>query len=264
MNLQRLAALMLGMAITLLCWSAQASNFTPRQQQILQELQPANIVYLGEVHDRPSDHQNQLTIIQQLQHQNQRVAIGLEMFQKPYQAVLDRYLAGRLSEAELIEQSEYQKRWGFAWENYAPLLRLAKEKQLPVIALNAPTEITRKVAKQGLTGLTAADFRYIPPLKDIDKSNKTYRQLLQESYSQHQTIANAKGFDRFYEAQLIWDETMAATIAEFHQKNPRYQIMVIAGLAHIEGGYGIPDRVARRLTKRKLIQKSVALAQFAE
>ncbi len=264
MNLQRLAALILGLTITLFCWGAQASSFTPRQQQILQELQPANIVYLGEVHDRALDHQNQLAILQQLQLKNQRVAIGLEMFQKPFQPVIDRYLAGQISEAELLKQTDYQKRWGFPWDNYASLLRLAKEQQLPVIALNVPTEITRKVAKKGLASLTAADFRYIPPIKDIDKSNTIYRQLIEKSYSQHQTVVNGDGFDRFYEAQLLWDETMAATIAEFYQKNPRYQIVAIAGQAHIADGHGIPDRVARRLADRNFIQKSVILQQFAK
>jgi uncharacterized iron-regulated protein len=264
MNLRNLAITILGLTLTLLCLGAQTSSFTPQQQKILQELQPANIIYLGEVHDRAPDHQNQLAILRQLQQKNARVAVGLEMFQKPFQPVIDRYLAGQISEAELLQQTEYQKRWGFPWDNYAPLLRLAKEQQLPVIALNVPTEITRKVAKQGLAGLTAAEFRYIPPIKDIDKSNTVYRQLIQKSYSQHQAVVNGQGFDRFYEAQLLWDETMAATIAEFYQKNPRYQIVAIAGQAHIAGGHGIPDRVARRLADRNFIQKSVILQQFDE
>ncbi len=265
MNLRSLAAMGLGLIITLLCLGAQAQSFTPRQQQILPGLLPANIVYLGEVHDRSQDHKDQLAIVQYLYQKNPRLAIGLEMFQKPYQGSIDRYLAGQISEAELLTQTEYQQRWGFPWENYALLLRFAKEHQLPVIALNAPTEITRKVAKKGLASLAPEDFRYIPPLKDIDKSNVAYRQLIQESFNQHQhqAVANSKGWERFYETQLVWDETMAASIAEFYQQHPIDRIIAIAGEAHIEGGYGIPDRVARRLAKSKFIQKSVILQQFA-
>jgi len=33
----------------------------------------------------------------------------MEMFQRPYQGVLDRYLAGQVSEQELLEQSEYNQ-----------------------------------------------------------------------------------------------------------------------------------------------------------
>jgi uncharacterized iron-regulated protein len=251
--------MILGLTMTLFCLGVQASPLTLTQQQILQALQPANIVYLGEVHDRSSDRQDQLAIIKQLHRQNPRLALGLEIFQKPYQGAIDRYLAGRITEAELLKQTEYQKRWGYPWESYAPLLRFAKEQQLPVIALNTPTEITRQVARQGLASLTPADFRYIPPLKDIDKSNLAYRQLLQKAYAQHQTVANSKGFERFYEAQLVWDETMAASIAEYYQRQPRDRLVVIAGQAHIKYGHGIPDRVMRRLASQKIIQKSVLL-----
>ena len=266
MNLRRLATAILGLMMVGLCLAAQASSFTPTQQKILHELATANIVYLGEVHDRSQDHQNQLAIIQHLYQKNPRLVIGLEMFQKPYQGSINRYLAGQITEADLVKQTEYQQRWGFPWENYAPLLRFAKEHQLSVIALNAPTEITRKVAKQGLASLTLADFRYIPPIKDIDKSNVAYRQLIKESFNQHQhqAVANSKGWERFYETQLVWDETMAASIAAFYQQHPGDRIIVIAGQAHIEGGYGIPDRVTRRLTSRSFIQKLVILQQFAE
>jgi uncharacterized iron-regulated protein len=259
MNLRYLTAMILGLTMTLLCLGVQASPLTVNQQQIVQALQPAHIVYLGEVHDRSSDRQDQLAIIRQLYRQNPHLAIGLEMFQKPYQGEIDRYLAGRITEAALLEQTEYTKRWGYPWESYAPLLRFAKEHQLPVIALNTPTEITRQVARHGLASLKPADFRYIPPLKDIDKSNLVYRQILQKSYAQHQTVSNSKGFERFYEAQLVWDETMAASIAEYHQQQPRDRIVVITGQAHIKYGHGIPDRVARRLTRRPIIQKSVIL-----
>jgi uncharacterized iron-regulated protein len=263
MNLRKLTAMLLGLTMAVLCIGAQAGAFTVAQQQILTSLLPANIIYLGEIHNDKQDHQDKLAIIEYLQRQNSRIAIGLEMFQKPYQGAIDKYLAGQISEAELLEQTEYQKRWGFDWENYAPLLRFARKYQIPVIALNTPTEIIRKVAKKGLASLTDTDFRYIPPIKDIDKSNVVYRQLIQKSYEQHQAVANSKSFERFYEAQLVWDETMAASIAEFYQKNPRYQVIAIAGQDHIKDGYGIPDRVARRLASRNFIQKSVILQQFA-
>jgi uncharacterized iron-regulated protein len=256
--------MILGWTMAALCLGASTIDFTASQQKILQELLPANIIYLGEVHDRSQDHQDQLAIIQYLYQKSSHMAIGLEMFQKPYQGSIDRYLTGQISESELIKQTEYQQRWGFPWENYAPLLRFAKEHQLPIIALNAPTETTRKIAKKGLKSLTPEDFRYIPPIKDIDKSNVVYRQLIQESYSHHQSVSNSPGFEKFHEAQLVWDETMASNITDFHQQHPRDRIIVIAGQAHIKGGHGIPDRVARRLATRQLIQKSVLLSSNQE
>jgi len=234
-------------------------NYTPRQ--VDRELAQANVVYLGESHDRAADHKAQLEILQALHQGHPKIAIAMEMFQRPYQGVLDRYLAGQLSEEELVEQSQYNQRWGFPWEYYAPILRFAKANQLPVLALNTPTEVTRKVALEGLESLTPAERRYIPPFSEIRTDNAEYRQLMLSTFKQHQAAGNGSSadFERFFLAQVLWDETMAERIAQFLQANPDYQVVVLAGQGHIVYGYGIPSCVARRLNNQHLVQRSVLL-----
>jgi uncharacterized iron-regulated protein len=236
------------------------------QQQILQELSKANVIYLGEIHDSSEDHQAQLKILQALHQKNPKIAIGMEMFQRPYQDIIDKYLAGKITEAQLIEQTEYEKRWGFPWEYYAPILRFAKTNQLPVLALNTPTEVTRKVARQGLESLTESERRYIPPLSEIRTDNADYRKRVQESYQQHQQAGqgNSSSFERFFTTLVLWDETMAEAIAQFIQRSPDYQVVVLAGKSHIAYSYGIPSRVARRLNNKQLVQKSILLSVSAE
>lgn len=79
---------------------------------ILAALAPADVVYLAETHDRLADHEAQLEIVQQLFQAGGVDALGLEMFQRPFQPVLDAYLAGTLDEAGLVTGSEYEQRWG--------------------------------------------------------------------------------------------------------------------------------------------------------
>jgi len=236
------------------------------QQQILQELIKANVVYLGETHNSPEDHKAQLEILQALHQQNPKIAIAMEMFQRPFQDVLDQYLAGKITEAQLVEQSEYDERWAFPWEYYAPILRLAKTNQLPVLALNTPTEVTRKVARSGLESLTTDERQYIPPFSEIRTDNADYRKMAQEVYEQHHQAGhgNSTSFERFFTAQVLWDETMAETIAQFVKANPGYQVVVLAGKSHIVYGYGIPSRVARRLNNNQLVQRSVLLGVSQE
>ncbi|NJN59721.1 MAG: ChaN family lipoprotein, partial [Leptolyngbyaceae cyanobacterium SL_5_9] len=148
-----------------------ASVQTHNVQAALQDLFQADVVYLGETHDSLTDHQAQLQIIQALHGQNPRMAIALEMFQRPYQSVLDRYLAGEISAVELRQQSEFDQRWGFSWAYYEPILEFAKDNGLPVIALNTPTEITRRVADKGLGGLLESDRQWIPPVSEIRTDN---------------------------------------------------------------------------------------------
>jgi uncharacterized iron-regulated protein len=256
--------------------TATGNNQTLSREALFQQLRNAQVIYLGETHDSVIDHQAQLEIIQALHRQNPQLAIGLEMFQRPFQSVLDRYLKGELTEVELLEQSEYAQRWGFAWQMYAPIMRLGKEHQLPLIALNTPTEVTRKVARTGLSSLTTADRQFIPPVADIDLQNQAYRNQIQQIYDQFHPSAPAPNptpaagspsapppgqptrkpssvnFEHFWQAQVLWDETMADRIAQFLTSRaaagqPPRQLIVLVGQGHVIDGHGIPSRVARRL-----------------
>jgi uncharacterized iron-regulated protein len=236
------------------------SNFSTRQLEILAKLETADIVYLGETHDRLSDHQAQLKIIEALYEKNQsKVAIGMEMFQRPYQKVLDRYINREISEAQMLEQTEYEDRWGFDWKNYQAIVQFARKHRLPIITMNTPTEVTRKVARQGLNSLTPEEARYIPPANEIDLSNQEYKAKIERVYQQHaaHSQGNSSSFERFFLTQVLWDETMAESIAEFVKSQPKTQVIVLVGQAHVAYGYGIPSRVARRLGKDGFSQASV-------
>lgn len=246
--------------------TSPSSQGSESQQTVLAELAQAKVIYLGETHDSVDDHQAQLEIVQSLHRNKPKIAIALEMFQRPYQEALDRYLAGELTEDRLQAESQYNQRWGYPWEYYAPILRFAKENNLPLLALNTPTEITRKVSRTGLESLTPAERQLIPPLPSVSMDNSLYRQRVFQAYqSFHQNIHSTKDFEPFFQAQVLWDETMAETIANFLRTNPDYQVVALAGQGHIECGYGIPSRVARRMAgtpaqpKSQFVQYSVLL-----
>ncbi|MGF1490859.1 MAG: ChaN family lipoprotein [Microcoleaceae cyanobacterium] len=254
--------------------SQSKAEFSPDQQVIVDALKQANVVYLGETHNRLDDHQAQFQIIQALHQSNPKLVVAMEMFQRPFQPILDRYLAGEITEQELIEQSQYEQRWGFPWEYYADIVRFAQENNLPLIAANTPTEVTRKVARSGLKSLTDSDQRYIPPVDEVKTDNADYRQMVLDvfqlhahhgsgqstGHSQADKSNNAEAdprFENFFAAQVLWDETMADSIVNFLKDNPGYQVVVIVGQGHVVYDYGIPSRVERRLSEQNLTQASV-------
>ncbi|MEM8827940.1 MAG: ChaN family lipoprotein [Cyanobacteria bacterium P01_G01_bin.19] len=218
----------------------------------LSQLEQNDVIYLGENHDNPEHHERQLAIIQQLDRDShlKPIAIGMEMFQRPFQPILDSYLANQITEAELKEQTEFDRRWGFDWEFYAPILRYAKTNEISLLALNTPAEITQKVATTGIDSLQGSDFRYIPPIDEIQLDNAAYRQAVEEVYLEHveEGQSNSADFDNFFAAQILWDETMADAIAFYYQNNPQSQIVVLVGKAHVMEDYAIPDRVNRRIS----------------
>jgi uncharacterized iron-regulated protein len=146
--------------------------------QLIPQIARANVIYLGETHDSAEDHENQLKIIQELHRRNKKVAIAMEMFQRPFQNVINQYLAGKITEEELVKQTEYEQRWGFDWKLYAPIIRFAKENKLPVLATNTPAEITRKVSRQGLESLTPSERKLIPPFSEIRTAPEEYRKMV--------------------------------------------------------------------------------------
>jgi uncharacterized iron-regulated protein len=223
-------------------------NAIPRDT-VLAELVQARVIYLGETHDRAADHLAQFDIITALQAKTP-LTIGMEMFQRPMQPALDDYLADRITETELLEKTAYVTQWGYDWAFYAPIVRYAKAQGIPIVALNAPSALVRQVGRKGIASL-AADQQFIPPVavltEGVATSAPAYRQMLQETFDQaHQGKGNADRFERFFAAQVLWDETMADRVAET-VTNQTAPMIVLVGQGHLVYGYGIPSRVKRRL-----------------
>lgn len=214
-------------------------------QDIIESVSSKKIVYAGEVHDRFEQHRMQLEIISGLQEKNGKLAIGMEMFQKPFQKVLDDYIDGLIEEKEFLKRSEYFKRWNFDYTLYREILLYAREHKIPVIALNISREIVSKVAKEGIYGLTKEELSEVPA--DMDLTDYEYRSRLSEFFLRHQN-SESRNFDFFYQSQVLWDESMAHNLNEFMLTNPDRQIVVIAGGGHMAFGSGIPKR-AYRLNK---------------
>ncbi len=209
---------------------------------IIEKVKNKTIVYVGESHDKFEHHRVQLEVIRELHEKNKNIAIGMEMFQKPFQKVLDDYIEGRIEEKEFLKKSEYFKRWGFNYNLYREILLYAREYKIPVIALNISRDIVSKVSKEGLHALTEEELKEVP--EDIDLTDMEYKERLKEIFEHHKNSWK-KNFDLFYEAQVLWDESMAHNLNEFIQKNPEYQVVVIAGVGHLAFRSGIPKRCYR-------------------
>jgi len=211
---------------------------------IIPVLAGKRVVFVGESHNRFDHHLTQLEIIRRLHAIHPRLAIGMEMFQQPFQGVLDDYIAGQSSERDMLRGTEYYQRWRFDYRYYAPILRYAREHQLPVVALNLPAELTRKVGRNGIDGLAAEERAQLP--SDIDRSDSAYEQRLRDIFDQHPD--NGGSFDNFLEVQLLWDEGMAQRAADYLKAHPDDHMVILAGSGHLARGSGIPRRLVRRLS----------------
>jgi uncharacterized iron-regulated protein len=214
--------------------------------ELWSQLARAQAVCIGEEHGNPHHHYGEFAVVSELARRTsmtgREIGIGLEMFERQFQDPIDRHLSGKSNEAELLEESEYAQRWGFAFAFYRPLFDVARERGLPVIALNAESELVDQVAEQGLSVL---DEQQRDKLGGIDESDKKHRAQFDRLMKHHPPEAGDA--DKLYAAQLLWDETMAANAAAWlAARQPARLLVVVAGSAHCHAS-AIPKRLKRRL-----------------
>jgi uncharacterized iron-regulated protein len=219
-------------------------NASSTVQRLIPTLAEKRVVFVGERHTRYDHHLIQLEIIQRLHQIQPQLAIGMESFQQPFQRYLDDYVSGAISEQGMLRATEYHQRWRLDYRLYAPILRYAREHRLPLVALNPPAELTRKVGRVGLGGLSEEERVRLPA--EIDRSNTAYEKRLKEVFKHHPKN-NGQKFEHFLEVQLLWDEGMAESAARFLQENPDHHMVIIAGNGHLAYGSAIPWRLTRRI-----------------
>ena len=209
------------------------------------------VVYVGERHDRYGDHLVQLEVIWSLRQVHHDLAIGMEMFQGRYQGALDDYIAGRIDEETFLRKSHYFTGWGFNYFLYRDILLYARERRVPVVALNIPRDVASKVARRGLANLSNEERALLP--KEMDLSDEGYRERLRQAYEMHQAElpgdSGPKDLESFVEAQILRDESMARAVADYLAHHPDCRMVVLAGIGHLEFGSGIPKRAYRRSGK---------------
>lgn len=199
------------------------------------------LILVGERHTNYEDHKVELEVIRGLFQKGRKFAIGMEMFQRPFQKAIDEYLSGAMDAREFLKQTEYFKRWVFDYNLYREIIEFAKAKGIALVALNQRSEIVDKVAKGGLDALSEEERKEIP--QDMNMTDESYRRRLKKVYEDHPGDIT---FENFYQSQILWDETMADSAARFLKEHPGYQLVVLAGVEHIMYGSGIPIRVFRR------------------
>ncbi|MCZ6786742.1 MAG: ChaN family lipoprotein [Planctomycetota bacterium] len=201
-----------------------------------------DIVYIGESHDQEEHHDIQLRVIEALHRLGRLDGIGMEMFERPQQDALYKYVEGKIGEEEFLEQSAFKERWS-DYEHSMPILRFARRNRVPVIALNVSTDVRKKVSEEGMGALPLETRKTLPALYLGDEE---HRSRIRAAYDEMR--ADHRGeFDAFYRVMCLWDDVMTDTIVKWFRRQPAAaQMVVLAGASHIGYRNGIPGRVYRR------------------
>ena len=239
-------------------WLDPANGDVVQVEEVFDRLASARIVLLGEAHTTVAHHRWQLYMLSALHSRHANLIVGFEMLPRRVQSSLDGWSAGKLTEEEFLEQSEWQKVWGYDADLYLPLLHFARLNRLPTVALNIDRKLVSQVSQQGWQALDEAQRN---GLSDPAPASDAYRDSLAELYAYKQILSDASegddsdepdmdeilssdAFSNFVDAQLTWDRAMAEALAAAHRRDPKSIVVGIVGRGHLEYGYGIPHQLA--------------------
>ncbi len=222
-------------------------------EQIVKEIEKTDVVFLGEMHDDSVAHALQFEIFKLAVERfsaKRKIALSLEMFERDVQIVLNEYLAGLISESHFLLSS---RPWGNYKTDYRPLVELAKEKKLGVLAANAPRRYVNMVSRSGrdsLNRLSPEAKRWLAPLPYAEPSeaySNKFRALMG-------TSSEAKlGIDKILGSQSLWDATMAYAIAENQKKEKDSLIIHLNGSFHTENRLGTVEHLLKYSPKTKML-----------
>ncbi|MFD3408387.1 ChaN family lipoprotein [Aquirufa sp. HETE-83D] len=198
-------------------------------EKMLKHLNQQDVVLIGELHNNPISHWLELEITQALS-ENRQLVLGAEMFERDNQAALTNYLQGKITAKGLDTSARLWKNYK---TDYAPLVNLAKEKNLPFIATNVPRKYASQVSRGGfesLASLTSEEKSWIAPMPIAYDANLPGYQKMLKMMGEHTSPNMPK-------AQALKDATMAHFI--FTNWNPGFLFIHYNGSYHSEYYEGI-------------------------
>jgi uncharacterized iron-regulated protein len=253
--------------------------------EFLDRVAEVDAICVGEQHSNPHHHWAQLQVVEALVAGGARAALGMEMFQRPFQGVLDDYAAGHINEDTMLARTGWNERWGFDYGLYRPMVEAAVRAGADLVALNAPREIVRKVSRGGFEALSPSERRTLPELDLEDEDHQAWfwevMEQLGDAHGYHHGAgasdahghdepkehgdehgeAHAEGHggghggdevekgmsaeERLYAAQVIWDETMADAAADWLADQEDGQIVLLTGSGHCHDR-AVVARIERR------------------
>ncbi len=219
--------------------------------ELSRRLTAAQVILVAEEHANPMFHAVQQDVLERVAAlAPATTAMGIEWLPRS----ADKALADFLNRsppsplADLREVVAWDSVWGHAFEAYAGLFESARRLHVPVVPLNAEPGLARLVARGGIAGVPPERASELPPLDSGNDAHREWFQArMQAAAKEHPGhVVSGAAFDRMYLAQLVWDETMAASVVAAASSR---KVVVFAGMGHLEYGLGIPARLGAALTR---------------
>lgn len=216
---------------------------------VARDVADADVVFFGEFHEDSIAHSLQVAFLEEIAARRGDVALGLEMFERDVQEVIDDWLRGETSDDDFLGRARPWPNYDVA---YRPLVDIARAEGWPVVATNLPQFLASAIARGGLSALDtlAVDQRRFAAAEsqcgDGDYWDRFVAAIIETADSSgHQAFGQSDPMLRnMFEAQCARDEAMAESIAGLLQ--PGRLVVHINGAFHSDFRLGTVARLVRR------------------
>lgn len=197
----------------------------------------ADFLLIGERHDSASHHRQQTQILRMAFQKHPFGALGMEFISYDQQSSLDRYLKAEITESEFLQEVSWS---GIPFSEYRNQVQMPLEFGGWTFGINLPRSVARQISKLGLKNIEKSAADFLPP--DPQLGNAAYFERFKAAMQGH---VPAEKLQNYFEAQSMWDDTMAWQLASIFARDQRFTA-VIVGEFHIAYGGGLPDRLQAR------------------
>ena len=136
---------------------------------------------------------------------------------------------------------------------YSPIVQFCHKNGLPLAALNAPRELTKRISQVGIASLKDEEKKELGPIDlDVKEHRDYWYERLAKMHPPTKGKATEAEKENGYQVMTVWDDFMARSAADFLKERQLRRLVVLAGSGHIERGFGIPQRAARYSGRRAL------------
>lgn len=240
--------------------TAKGELLTPAE--LPARLAGVRLLLVGESHTDMDSHRVQRRVLEELQAAGRKVAIGLEMFPASAQSGLDAWNGGGISEEKFLETSRWYQHWGYNWGYYRDIFLFAREKGIPLFAVNAPRDVISAVRRKGVEALSAEERQELP--SSIDVESPEHLRLFKASFGDegfHSSMTEEQ-WKGLFAAQCAWDAAMAWNAVKALEKvgDDKAIFVLLAGSGHGQYGLGIQRQAARSFKEKMATLLPVAVA----
>lgn len=252
---------------------AGASGSALRWRHLLDAFDWAEIILIGEQHDDALGHAVQLAVVEDVLSHWPGSAVSMEMLERDEQILVDDFLEGIIDEETFVRLT-FSENWagdGTWIEWFQPIIDEAMERNVRVVAANAPRRYVRLARTDGYTRLRLlpaqrrAHFA-LPRSRNLAEYRQRFADVMAGAHGDDARDADAahdpqqqQRIDNAFRSQLLWDATMADSIVKTQPRRSA-KVVHLVGQFHSDFDGGLVQEIRARKPRARILTISMQRA----